>query len=633
MSIAFPDIETAVSATVQPVELYVRIGGEVVAATEATVRHGVDQPVGTCTVIIEAPRPASVAINAEVEIEMGYPGAVRRVFHGFIPNDESITDDRGRWVSIDGRGWASWLGEQEYSGVEITGPASLKDVFRSLCEMRSIPAHLADDTTYPDGTTTIMLGGNEQINAGHIRFANTTDPLSWLTRNAEMFGYRAFDSPDGTFRLARVSGLPPDPETIGDTTTNLFIAGDRGSVKPATLTLREGPGTTFPIVKTMVAGDRVTILSGPTINNSGQTNNYWYEVRTDAGEVGYTGVGGAVLNLYPVTTNVSHFQEGINCFSLEKRRDTRQMGTYIEVIGARYSAIDGGAVQIRSIPAEVPNEPALEPQGYRHLRIASQDIVTDVQAAGVRNVFEIDRSEVQEFVTWETVGYPHLQPGDVVMVTGLSHELYAKPLWLMKIDQSVSDRGYMATMTGWFGAGEALAAGNDCRTEPVTIPPDGVLHMGDQTIAYYKDPTADGKEVTINFTVTADDYSSLRLAGRCHGTNSILENTAITGSKIEIWQRPNPSLPSGPTNEIRRAGSVELPTANEESRKRRNYSSSNQFWQSFNLPISGNLKAGAAEFRVIAGEHKNPNGFDDFEIKDLELTYCGVGIPTLPGSM
>jgi hypothetical protein len=90
-------------------------------------------------------------------------------------------------------------------------------------------------------------------------------------------------------------------------------------------------------------------------------------------------------------------------------------------------------------------------------------------------------------------------------------------------------------------------------------------------------------------------------------------------------------LPAGPTNELRRAGGVDLPTANEESRKRRNYASSNTYWTSFNLPISGSLKVGAAELRIIAGEHTDPDGTDDFEVKDLTLTYCGVGIPDLPG--
>jgi len=255
-----------------------------------------------------------------------------------------------------------------------------------------------------------------------------------------------------------------------------------------------------------------------------------------------------------------------------------------------------------------------------------------VQAAGVRNVFEIDRSEVQEYVSWDCVGYPHLQPGDVVTVTGASHGLTAQRLWLMRIDQSVSAQGYMATMEGWYGAGTALAAGNDCRTETVTIPGDGCVHLGDQTMSWYKDPTSDGTEFSIDFTVTTADYTSLRLTGRCHGTNSINESTPVTGSKIEIWQLPDPSLPEGPTNELRRAGGVDLPTANEEQRKRRNYSSSNTYWTSFSLPLSGNLKEGAAELRIIAGEYSEPSdGIDDFEVKDLQLIYCGVGIPDLPG--
>jgi hypothetical protein len=633
-AITFATVDEAVAAVVQPVVgPYCRIGGVAVAVTEVSTNHGVDQPIGTCTVRVEAPRPASLAINAEIEIEAGYDGAVRRIFHGRIPNDEAAISDQGRWVRVAGEGWASRLRYKSTEMIEIPGPVSLKDAFRSLCELRSVPTYLADDTTYVDGVTTIMLGGEAQIDGGHVRIDERTSPLDWLVRTSKLFGYRVFDCPDGAVRMARVSGLPPDYEEASTVLSNQYEAGDRGEVR-TTLSLREGPAISFAIVTSMAAGTRVTILSGPTVNDSGQTNNYWYEMTTDDGYTGYAGVGGAVLNLYPMIElfPVMRYTEGVNAYSFTNRRDVRPMITYWEVKGATYTAADGGKTLIRSIPAEVPYDEALDPPGFASDTLSNAVLVTDTQAAGARNAHEVDYSEVWTGETWDSFGHPALQPGDVMIVNSPTVGVVTAARWLMSLDQSVTERGYEATMEGWAGAGSALAAGDDCRTETVTIPGDGVVHMGTETLSHYKDPSPDSTEFTIDFEVTHADYSSLRLAGRCHGTNSIRNNTPVTGSKIEIWQLPDPSLPEGPTNELRRAGSVELPTVNEELNKRRNYSSSNQFWQSFTLPLSGNLKEGDAEMRIIAGEYSEPSdGIDDFEIKDLSLTYCGVGQPTLPG--
>jgi hypothetical protein len=631
--ITFEDVEEAAAATRLPVELFVRIGGVAIDATEAHTRHGVDQPIGTCTIYCAAPRPSSAAMNAEIEIEMGYTGAVRRTFHGFIPNDESVSDDRGNMVRIEGVGWCSRLAYPELTGVEIAGPVSLKNAFRSLCEMREIPTYLSDDTTYVDGATEIMLGGNLSIDGGHVRFDNRTDPLTWVTRNAELYGYRVFDSPDGAVRLARVSGIPQFPYTDLGLPTSL---GDGDYIINQTINeIYTAPDNTFPS-ETIVAelsggaGD-IGLVTGATVYDTGRTwapviffghGEGWMSVKTDSG--GWT-VGLIALNAGLVT-----YEEGVNVFRLQLSRDTRDMATYIEVQGARYTDAFGGTVEIRSIPDEVPYAAELDPPGYRQMTIRAQDIVTDEQAAGVRNVFEVDKSEVQEYVTWECIGRPDMQPGDVVQLTGETHDLDRQPLWLMSIDQSVTDQGYIARMEGWYGAGVPLAAGNDCTTQAITIPSDGTAHVGDETLSHYKDPTPDGTEVTIAITVEHDDYSSLRLSGRVHGSNSYGSSTAMEGSVIEVWQLDDPSLPESGSNEKNRKGSLTLPTANEEYNRRRNYGSSNTYWQSFNLPMPGSLKVGDAELRLIAGE--NPSGgVDDYEIKDLVLTTCGVGIPDLPG--
>lgn len=534
MAITFADIEAAVAATVKPVVVYGRIGGTAVTVTEATVRHGVDQPVGTCTVVVEAPRPATLEIGAELEVEAGYPGASRRIFWGRIPLDEAAIDDRGKWCRVEGEGYEARLRHRGYATIELDGPISLKDAFRSLCELRSVPAYLADDTTYVDGVTEIMLGGNADIDGGNVVIDASTSPLDWLTRTAKLFGYRAFGCPDGAFRLARISGLPNDASSMS-------------------------------------------------------------------------------------------YQEGVNAYRFVNRRDSRPQVTYWEVRGATYTAADGGRTSIRSIPESVENGVF----GYVPSdTISNSVLVTDTQATGARNAHEVDYSEVWTGETWECDGHPALQPGDVVTVTSPTVGVDTlSDRWLMSITQSVSDRGYEATMEGWAGAGEALAAGNDCVTEPVTISGDGILHLGNQTISRYADPTADGTTATLTITVNYADYSSLRLTGKAHGTNSYSRRSASTGSVVEIWQLPDPSAPQSGTNELRRVGSIELPTLDENSHLNLDYDNDAN-WTAFSLPISGSLKTGAAEIRIIAGD--NPDGKDDFEIKGLELTYCGVGIPTLP---
>jgi hypothetical protein len=138
--------------------------------------------------------------------------------------------------------------------------------------------------------------------------------------------------------------------------------------------------------------------------------------------------------------------------------------------------------------------------------------------------------------------------------------------------------------------------------------------------------------VELPFTVVDADYSSLRLLGKCHGTNSIKNKTSITGSAVEVWQLEDPNLPQSSTNELRRVGSVDLPTADEELSRRRDYASSDHYWQDFSLPLPGSLKAGAAKLVIVCGE-SDDGEVDDFELKNLTLKTCGVGEPVIAGSV
>jgi hypothetical protein len=642
MVTAFASVDDAFTATALPVLLYVRIGDVPVDATEASVSFGVDRAVGTCTVYCAAPRPATAEMNATIEIEMGYPGASARRFIGFIPNDESVTDDRGHLVRIEGVGWASRLTYPEYAGIEIPGPVSLKDAFRSLCALRSIPTYLADDTTATDGETTIMLGGNELVNGGHIWIDNETAPLSWLQRVPPAYGYRAFDSPDGAVRLARVSGLA-HPDFTGQELTTDLSAGDY--VIPRTnANFRTGPGTSYPVITIVTPDDFGRVLDDTVITANGLR---WLPFTFTGLGSGYCALATGTLPLFyrqEVETIPPVYREGVNQLHFSRQRDIRDMATYIEVKGARYTGEDGGVVEIRAIPDEVPYAAELDPPGYRKATVSLQDITTDEQAQWVRNATEVDRAETMEFLSWEYAGRADLQPGDVVTLHDPTwHGITMEDYWLMSIDESVNDRGYIARYTAWRGAGEALAAGNDCRTETVTT---DVIHAGTQTISWYRDPSPDSVRdpresdrdrqdrrwvVEVPFTVTNADYSSLRLTGICHGTNSIGSKTAITGSKIEVWQRDDPSQPEGAENEEQRVGSLDLPTVDENFTKRRNYASSDQYWQAFSLPMTGTLKEGAATLVIVCGEQDDE--VDDFELANLRLTYCGVGEPTLPGSI
>lgn len=643
MSAVFASIEDAFVATALPVLLYVRIGGVAVDATEATVRFGVDQAVGTCTVYVTAPRPASVALNAEIEIEMGYPGASARRFIGFIPADESVTDDRGKLVRIDGVGWASRLAYPEYAGIEVEGPLSLKDAFRSLCELRSIPTYLADDTTATNGSTEIVLGGNSAINGGNIRIDSDTAPLSWLQRVPPAFGYRVFDSPDGAVRLARVSGLA-HPEFVSEELTDELSNGDY-VVPRTTINVRSGPGLAYDVVTAVGVSDVGRVISDDRVTADGLD---WMQFTHPGFGVGWCALTSSTQpNFYrqePAAVPVL-YQEGVNGLRFSRSRDIRDMATYIEVKGARFTADDGGTTEYRSIPETVPYAAELDPPGYRKLRVSLQDLVSEQQTLWARNATEVDRAAPYELLSWEFVGRADLQPGDVVTIDAPTHGITYEDYWLMSIDESVTSRGYVARYTAWRGAGEALKAGNDCRTE--SVPGDSVVHAGTETLSWYRDPTPDSvrdpqqtdKDVDKRrwvvekpITVTAADYSSLRLIGKCHGTNSIGNRTAITGSKVEIWQLEDPEAAESGSNELKRVGSMDLPTVDEELSRHRDYSSSDRYWTSFSLPFPGSLKEGPATLVIVCGEGTNGE-VDDFELAYLRLVYCGVGQPSLPGSL
>lgn len=313
----------------------------------------------------------------------------------------------------------------------------------------------------------------------------------------------------------------------------------------------------------------------------------------------------------PQGVAVASFTEGVDLFKVGQSRSTRPMVTNWTVYGATYSDDDGVSIEIRSIPAEPPIEPYLTPPGYRSDDVSDPILTTQALADAVRNVHEIDYSEPQEIVTWETWGRPSVQPGDMVEVTALGvGVLNDHNLWVMSVDHRWSDRGFTTTLSAWAGAGQVLTAGID--EESISIG-SGVYHLGDEYLGNYATPAAGGDTVSVAFTVP-EEYTSLALTGRCHGTNTYVGSES-TVSKLEVWQAGE------------RVGTADLPVTPESLTL--DYTDDAN-WSDFRMPIPGTLEPGSAELRIIAGTDSSVGSVDDFEVKSLAVEARGTGSAVLP---
>lgn len=631
----FGSIAEAMSARRRGVLLYVRVGGVAVKATEAHITH-TDDGIGQATVYLTLPAPAQLDYNATLEIEIGQPGTVRRRFYGFIPKWTRAISNRGRQVRVTAVGWLSYLNYADPGGTSITGPASLKDVFRSLCAGRGLPSPKSDETLYPNGDV-IMLGGNEAVDGGDIRCGDDTSPHTFLQQVAPLFGYRVHDNPDAQPRMSRVSGIPIPLYTAG-IPTYLYSVDDYGSAT-TTVNIRSGPGTSFPVVGAMGNGQLFRVLEGPTINSNPTANSHWYRVAALNGATGWSRLNNTAM--LPLASSVTlteplyWFTEGVNLRDLTISNDRTPVVNYVEVTGKTYTELDGGKNTIRSIPQSVLPNPAIAPQTVVHRKFTSQWLTTSALAEGSRNAYEIDLGAPLEEFQWTAGGRGDVQIAEIGVLNSASYNVSNRTVWLTKIVDDVTDRaGWSQSYTGWYGGGQARPAGDDCVYKTIAT---GPIHVGNQNISWYAHAAPqsslddDDKMVwSISFTVEDTDYSSIRVEGEGHGSNSYNDHTQSEGSVIEIWQKPDPNAAESADNEWRRIGSVTLPTLNEESSKRRPYGTQDKWWTPFALPIGGTLKMGPARMKIFAGE--NPDGWDDFEVRNIRLKTCGVGQPVLPGA-
>lgn len=214
MVLSFATPQAALDALDTDRRLTVYVGGVLTDVTGYSGQHGVRQEVATGRLDLLLPRPSHVAPNATVEVQGGHNDLVGTLFSGFIPNRRSAVSDRGNILTASLVGWAALLTEPERYDLVYPGPISARALFVALCELKGVPSYIADRTTYADGVTELMLGGNTRIDDGEVRLRGGSSPLAQFNRLVEPYGYYAFDTPQGPVRLARVSGMPAGEATV-----------------------------------------------------------------------------------------------------------------------------------------------------------------------------------------------------------------------------------------------------------------------------------------------------------------------------------------------------------------------------------------------------------------------------------
>jgi len=317
----------------------------------------------------------------------------------------------------------------------------------------------------------------------------------------------------------------------------------------------------------------------------------------------------------PLDAPFRDYIQGVNLFDVEQTQTLEGMVNWWDIYGAKFVNADGSETVLHAFAAEVKRDSRLGPSGINRESITDEDLVNLARCDYVRNVQEIDRSTPYYRWAWTVQGDPELSPGHVVSVTSRAVGSNTA-LWVMRVSHQITDRGWTTSLEGWAGAGQPLPAGDDCVTQ--TLLSSSGRHLGNEYLSHYRRPNPDGTVVKIPFSV-AEDYSTLTIRGYGHGTNSFVANAESTASRFEIWQ---------PHDTTRAVASGEMPRLNENLEKRLNYSLDST-WERLVIPLTGSLRAGSAELRIIAGEDRTVGDIDDFEVRSLTITTCGVGVPVI----
>ena len=328
------------------------------------------------------------------------------------------------------------------------------------------------------------------------------------------------------------------------------------------------------------------------------------------------------------------YEEGVNVLDVRRAQSMGRAANWWDVWGLKYEDEETGEqFVIHSFPASVTPNPQFGPSGIHRAEIRDSDLDTVALADACRNAHEMDYSTRQYRYRWTAVGGDGArQPGDQVAVRsatvngpdsagGLGTIIQHLPraLWLMRVEHVISDRGWLTHMEGWAGNGEALPAGDDCATQTLL---SGTVHLGNENLWHYRVPSPNGNtsstEHRIDFSV-ANNYTTLTIICDAHGTNSFVRNQESTASRYEIWQDRGDGM--------ERVASGEMPRQNENLEQRLPYAQDWPWAEDVVIPLSGNLLAGDAQLRIYSGKDSDVGDNDDYEVKNVRLRTCGIGVP------
>lgn len=211
-----------------------RCGGRNLKVLECQTSHSVDAPVGQASVVIALPLPAEVLLGAKMEITAnnGVRGAT--IFTGEVRRIEETIMDSGLTATLQCDGWNYIMAWRDFQDFAFTGPISATNVIKSLYSYRAIGDYTAVevDTVDDIAGAEIMLGGNTAVEAGEVVVPEGTSFLDMCTRIAYLFGYKVYDSPDGTCRVSAVRGLPGASDHTFTEGTNLMDGTGVWDVRP-----------------------------------------------------------------------------------------------------------------------------------------------------------------------------------------------------------------------------------------------------------------------------------------------------------------------------------------------------------------------------------------------------------------
>lgn len=164
--------------------LNVFIAGVATDCREVHTKHDVDQPVGTGSLVMSAPRPPHVHLASTVRIEAGYNGQVSTIFDGRIAEDEAAFSDQGGMFRVALEGWGKLLWYAQTVDQKIAGSVRLDTVFKTFAASRGVPSAFADATTNPDGTN-INVGGQVAVDGGFFTVKRDTSPGDGRTLSSD----------------------------------------------------------------------------------------------------------------------------------------------------------------------------------------------------------------------------------------------------------------------------------------------------------------------------------------------------------------------------------------------------------------------------------------------------------------